>query len=131
MRKAIGRRHYRGRAALAGVAAMVLAAACDANVILLQPEQAVTGDAITLEVVVTDPALAERLGWAPGTGVPDAMVQSAVTSGSRFSPSSRTKTVCWSFRICRRLDTGSGSRSASMRQPQAHRLSLPAAGSCG
>jgi len=74
VRKAVGLRHYRGRAALAGVAAMVLAAACDANVILLQPEQAVTGDAITLEVKVTDPALAERLGWTPGSGVPEATV---------------------------------------------------------
>ncbi len=74
MRRAIGLRHYRGRAALAGLAAILLAAACDANVILLQPEQAVTGDAITLEVKVTDPALAQRLGWSPGTGVPEATV---------------------------------------------------------
>ncbi len=60
--------------AFLGFTLAVLAAACDANVILLQPEQAVTGDAITLEVTVTDPALAERLGWAPGTGVPGATV---------------------------------------------------------
>ncbi len=74
MRKAVGLRHCRGRAALAGLAAVVLASACDANVVLLQPEQSVTGDAITLEVKVTDPALAERLGWAPGAGVPQATV---------------------------------------------------------
>jgi len=48
--------------------------ACDANVVLLQPEQAGTGDAITLEVRVTDTALAERLGWGAGTGVPSARV---------------------------------------------------------
>jgi len=73
VRRTIGLRRERLPAALAGLAAILLAA-CDANVILLQPEQAVTGDAITLEVKVTDPALAERLGWAPGTGVPDAVV---------------------------------------------------------
>lgn len=48
--------------------------ACDADVVLLQPEQAAADDAITLEVQVTDTALAARLGWSPGTGVPGATV---------------------------------------------------------
>jgi len=57
-------------------AALSLAlAGCKADVVLLQPEQAATGDAITLEVRVMDPGLAERLGWSPGAGVPGATVR--------------------------------------------------------
>jgi hypothetical protein len=57
------------------VAGLTLAvAACDANVVLLKPEQSATGDAITLEIRVTDTALAQRLGWIPDTGVPGATV---------------------------------------------------------
>lgn len=55
------------------LAALALTA-CDADVVLLQPEQAAADDAITLEVQVTDTALAARLGWSPGSGVPGATV---------------------------------------------------------
>ena len=75
MRRTIGVRQNRGLAALAGLSVILLVAACDANVILLQPEQAVTGDAVTLEIQVTDTALAHSLGWTPGTGVPGATVR--------------------------------------------------------
>jgi hypothetical protein len=57
------------------LAALLFAGGCEANVVLLQPEQAATGDEITLEIQVMDEALAERLGWTPGTGVPGATVQ--------------------------------------------------------
>jgi len=67
-------RQYRARATLPCLAALLLVAACDANVILLQPEQAAIGDAVTLEIQVTDTALAQSLGWTSGTGVPGATV---------------------------------------------------------
>jgi hypothetical protein len=55
-------------------AALALAlAGCEANMVVFPPE-AGTGDPVTLEVRVMDPDLAERLGWAPGAGVPGATV---------------------------------------------------------
>jgi hypothetical protein len=58
----------------AGFPAMlaVAVAACEANMVVFPPDD--TGEVVTLEVRVTDPDLAERLGWAPGAGVPGATV---------------------------------------------------------
>jgi hypothetical protein len=58
---------------LAAALALVLAA-CEANMVLIPPEQAPAGDAVTLQVQVTDTALAQSLGWSAGAGVPGATV---------------------------------------------------------
>ncbi len=53
----------------------VTCAACDPDVVLLQPEEPRVGDAITVKAQVSDTSLARRLGWAPGTGVPGALLR--------------------------------------------------------
>ncbi|MDP2958553.1 MAG: DUF4876 domain-containing protein [Longimicrobiales bacterium] len=57
------------------VGAAFLLTACDADVVLLEPEKADASDAVTLTVQVSDSNLARRLGWSPGTGVPGATVR--------------------------------------------------------
>lgn len=61
-------------AALAATA-LVMLPACDADVVLLQPEKAPAGDAITVKAQVSDTGLARRLGWTPGAGVPGALLR--------------------------------------------------------
>ncbi|MGH9371267.1 MAG: hypothetical protein ACRD15_07035 [Vicinamibacterales bacterium] len=54
--------------------AVLLLTACEPSVALLDPEASDESDSVALSVVVGDPLLAERLGVAPGSGVPGATV---------------------------------------------------------
>jgi hypothetical protein len=67
------RRLLRLNAALSAVP--ILAAACQPDVVLLDPDDIDGTGEIAISVVVTDPALAELMGVSPGTGVAGADVR--------------------------------------------------------